>query len=180
MKKLMIMAALAALSTGVFAEPETYQYTWTVTVTHLENLDPTVTAETALTKIPSDLTAYLVDYNQPDSTTVFKYKVYSTLQIASNTGVGKKAAQNSLNGVTVTDTYSDLVLNDLLDDSNLKTVLISTMKGYWQSLDTHYSDTTSKTTFGATAAFHNIPEPTSGILLLLGVAGLALKRKRCA
>lgn len=31
---------------------------------------------------------------------------------------------------------------------------------------------------GSTGTFGNVPEPTSGLLMLLGIAGLALKRKR--
>ena len=46
-----------------------------------------------------------------------------------------------------------------------------------------YNVTNLGTTFGGTAggaigAWTAVPEPTSGLLLLLGVAGLALKRKR--
>jgi hypothetical protein len=31
---------------------------------------------------------------------------------------------------------------------------------------------------GTSANFQSVPEPTSGLLMLLGIAGLALKRKR--
>ena len=47
--------------------------------------------------------------------------------------------------------------------------------------DTTKADTFSFTTAGTTSAPNNftaVPEPTSGLLLLLGMAGLALKRKR--
>ena len=49
----------------------------------------------------------------------------------------------------------------------------------------HYEPPASGTKFGMTAAsftnsgeIANVPEPTSGLLLLLGVAGLALRRKQ--
>ena len=41
----------------------------------------------------------------------------------------------------------------------------------------YYASFTNDTQYGA-AAWQAVPEPTSGLLLLLGVAGLALRRKR--
>ena len=44
--------------------------------------------------------------------------------------------------------------------------------------DLNYESFLNKTAFGKGAWTEVVPEPTSGLLLLLGVAGLALKRKR--
>jgi len=47
--------------------------------------------------------------------------------------------------------------------------------GAWTS---YFSDTSNWSGFGDATGAINAPEPTSGLLMLLGVAGLALKRKR--
>ena len=46
------------------------------------------------------------------------------------------------------------------------------------SLDTSIAFGSMKNYTSSTAAWSTVPEPTSGLLMLLGIAGLALKRKR--
>ena len=62
-------------------------------------------------------------------------------------------------------------------DPVLKTVLFSEERGLYQVLDVNWA---KESAFQSSAAFAPVPEPTSGLLLLLGVAGLALKRKKAA
>ena len=56
---------------------------------------------------------------------------------------------------------------------------VSATEGYFDVLNTNGSDNGVKAASSyAGAGWYNVPEPTSGLLLLIGVAGLALKRRR--
>ena len=90
-----------------------------------------------------------------------------------NTASGKTITYSG----TGTDTYQAFAVLWGADGSSASVTSVATI-----SMD---NDSTGKTfTFGnqatnlANNSFAVVPEPTSGLLLLLGVAGLALKRKR--
>ena len=107
-------------------------------------------------------------------------------------GIVNVAPVNSGKSITVTETTTVegfmVIFNDATVADATKFLVIGnddcgTVNGYSKSVGT----STATVAFSAgnvanyvnnTANWQDIPEPTSGLLLLLGVAGLALKRKR--
>ena len=67
---------------------------------------------------------------------------------------------------------------DGLSQGDLKLVVDSTSGAYFESKDFSFSHSQGGTYTINGTIFVNVPEPTSGLLLLMGVAGLALRRKR--
>ncbi len=83
-------------------------------------------------------------------------------------------ASTSLIGYGAGWSYYIELLNEKADGST-EAVAVSSL-ATWESLAKFIS--TQPTTPWMGGSYHAVPEPTSGLLLLLGVAGLALRRKR--
>ena len=83
-------------------------------------------------------------------------------------------------GATVGDTY-DFIVKIIADDGGNLYEYQATKTGVL-ALDTGKTATiafgSQKTASQASGGWAAVPEPTSGLLMLLGIAGLALKRKR--
>jgi len=94
--------------------------------------------------------AFSKTYDKPGS------DVNGFYQVLVTNAAGDQAAlyEFSISGTTAASSPSNMKLN-----------------GSWSTNDTLLSG-------GYTVTVGNVPEPTSGLLLLLGMAGLALKRKR--
>ena len=70
---------------------------------------------------------------------------------------------------------SDNNLSQLVYASDMETVVADTYTVSGLTSDTWSGD---KFTYASRGNFTAVPEPTSGLLMLLGVAGLALRRRR--
>ena len=76
-----------------------------------------------------------------------------------------------------------LVLLDAISPADatkayLSNVLTTDINGMGASATLNWGDMVETATAGNWSTVGNVPEPTSGLLLILGMAGLALKRKR--
>ena len=185
MKKIMIACAAVALA----AVAQAASIDWAVTGNSWTLADGN--------KAAKNTTVYLIDAAQ-----------WSTIEAAINGGatsfttddagiLGVGATSNTKGAVAGTATSSQLTAGQAYDYAYLvlmdgKYFASGTMnKAAYDPTDAVYSETTSimfDATHSTTASSlsggwadvktSDIPEPTSGLLLLLGVAGLALKRKR--
>jgi len=191
MKKIMMVVAAFALA--VSAQAATYNWKWTSTLK-----DPNATAYSG--------TVYVFnanDYSQQTILTAFlanpkSYSLSGAIDsYATSNGKGPsdppsipEANIGTLSGsgdnqyvdyfyaamftsgddsyILLTDTYNVLV------QSSQDTQLSSPLSGSTIAPDGTTSITAGKVWYGAEA----IPEPTTGLLVLLGVAGLALRRRR--
>ena len=117
--------------------------------------------------------------------TALEAKDYAKLQDLSLSSA--QAAKSGAFAGTISDlTGSTASIFTVIFDTQAAGDAISTAQNYIMSevvTANTYSGTDAATTASFDAAFGEskyqaIPEPTSGLLLLLGVAGLALKRKR--
>ena len=84
------------------------------------------------------------------------------------------------------DLYFAVLVDDSLYLSNIKSVTTSGSEtvattvafGTQNNNSTTFSATAASSSYVGAGHWQSVPEPTSGLLLLLGMAGLALKRKR--
>ena len=130
------------------------------------------------------MSIYYVDYDTYTSLATASqkdlYDAYST-QAANLTGVNKNASNTIIGAITINDTdaaagiqyavvtatYTDATYGDMFMATRAQTTFNSaTQKGSATAL------------ISGVANWQAVPEPTSGLLMLLGVAGLALKRRR--
>ena len=98
--------------------------------------------------------------------------------IKSGTTVGARAVDvGSLSAGATLDVY--YVILNTTKEPNVYTTIADTLTGRLdsgeESLGSHISMTASA---ASSATWTAVPEPTSGLLMLLGIAGLALRRKR--
>ena len=206
MKKLLMMAAIAALSSSAWADETKYGhehvYSYSLAISELPD---ELTKENITSYLPSDLLLTLIN---PEDGQIYGQVSAATLATAAKDGTalidpaGKFALDSisidinsSQDGTKVgtmsmklyTDdnfqekaekaksTYEGVEFYLILGDVALE--LSSELRpGGPKTLSVKPSNLTS---FGTDASYAMlVPEPTSGLLLLLGVAGLALKRKR--
>lgn len=176
MKKLIMLLVVAASAVTVNAAKIDWQFAETAKNTS----NPySLNGFTAYLFTSSDWTAALVDGITADT---FADAVAS--KALDETAVGTTGVK----WATGKQTWSDSAATDgqyyiVLADAGISKYLASnplTATAY-SDKETH---TTASWSIGATATpiaatdFTAVPEPTSGLLILLGVAGLALKRKR--
>ena len=100
-------------------------------------------------------------------------KTYMTV---GNSGA-RSVAISSLSDGSSLDVY--YVILNTNADPNTYTTVADTLTGRADTGEAVFGSHTSMTAAAASAAtWTAVPEPTSGLLLVLGVAGLALRRKR--
>ena len=105
-------------------------------------------------------------------------KTYTTLVNATTAGTRSVALADSIVSSTGTLDVYYVILNTNKDPNEYYTIadtLSGRLESASESLGTH---TTIANSTLSTATWTAVPEPTSGLLMLLGVAGLALRRKR--
>jgi len=107
-------------------------------------------------------------------------KAFETTTLAVSMSKGKVNAHNATAaGITDTSKNYDfyfVVFNDADATKATEYAIVSALNQEYSSLDANFS--VGGNFSGATWQTAAVPEPTSGLLMLLGVAGLALRRRR--
>ena len=187
MKKLMIAFAVAAIAVTSQAAAIKWTTSGSLQGVGLTGLDgnSTYAADGAAMKNNSSLTYAFTFFTEGTDTEVTTWNgtvSYGTgVNSVSKGGTVSKLAASTTYDYTlvVSGTQADLQALGVKGDWDYSDATVSaTVKGQLTTLKsgqtTFVQDIGSWTVSGAVAA----PEPTSGLLLLLGVAGLALRRRR--
>ena len=185
MKKLMIAAMLVGIAT--LAQAAGYQWKSGTT-------GGVLYAGDADNKVPGGTMLYLfMDAAQSDVfADLADGKAISTLGAATTTTLttASKITTTSFDGSTFEGTHDFFFAAVFKDKDNNDAFYISSVinKAYagTGSASIQYSDLTSTSKsiklasdgFAGAGVYSSVPEPTSGLMLLLGVAGLALRRRR--
>ena len=183
MKKLMIV--LGALATAMSVQAATVK--WTSGTIYTPGSDGAFTA----TKAASGSVSYYLWTMNAETYASTTLDGIAKLDTGTATATGKNTALGSVVSYSDTKNYS---ANDAVNwailftytDSDGKEWYIANMgTGSVDSLGSQISfgnlasaSSTYASVSGWTAAGGAIPEPTSGLLMLVGLAGLALRRKR--
>jgi len=166
MKKLLILAAVAAMACGAWADGLSYTYTLTIWGFDApkETLPTDLVAQIFDPAVGKDPVAVLTLDNLVPETETLKPIQWNDLS-----SKGKDWA------VTATLAFvSPSLLSP--ENNNMTAIVTSWSSGYYQYVNV--TENAGVMSIGSNASFQNVPEPTSGLLMLLGLAGLALKRKR--
>ena len=186
MKKLMIALAAVAMAAGVQAS----QFDWKIT--YDGNIDGAVayvfksTDKAAVTAILDDFTS---------ASDLMSYALKAGESPSSITGVASEKREvwttnfspaTTAKGVTSADSVFTVIFQGdiakgtaylMSDNIAIADYVYEDGSGSPQDLNIKNASLTISGTIGPSGP-GPVPEPTSGLLLLLGVAGLALKRKR--
>lgn len=91
----------------------------------------------------------------------------------------KTASGDAITADSMKNAYFVLVQSDSAKDyTYISADLSGNVFGETDSAKATFTTTTAALLAGTSANFAAVPEPTSGLLMLLGVAGLALRRRR--
>ena len=171
MKKLIIIAALA-LSAG-FAKAASVN--WQITNGTAAQVGYNVYLVAAIDNTwtsGADVAAAAATLGTGTSGTVVKNG--RTYIIASTTASGEGITETSMKNA-----YLVLVQSDSAKEyTYVSADLSASVFGETDAPKAAFSTTTAALLAGTSANFAAVPEPTSGLLMLLGVAGLALRRRR--
>ena len=183
MKKLMLVAAVALCA----AYANAAAFTWKSTANMTDNTGATLTSMS-----PAGTLALVYLGNDSSNIDWTAAKVVDTATPAFTTSMGKTTAYTSktfavdmtkygngdIFGVVLKDGSDNLFYLQQGGENYKPTYTISGLVDTTSTLsDFNFA---SSSFFGSTApsAAVNVPEPTSALLLVLGMAGLALRRKR--
>ncbi len=111
---------------------------------------------------------------------ISSYTSITTTTLDSNSRLTAKEFSYGEAG-TVYDFYMAIVQDDNIFVSGTKTVsgqLSDTVAVQFSGIKTATQTVLGEATYSTAGWYSAVPEPTSGLLMLLGVAGLALRRRR--
>ena len=185
MRKIMIVATVALCATCVNAA----SFNWKNTANMTDESGTTLTSMS-----PAGTLALVYLGNDSSNVDWTKAKVVDTMTPQFSSSMGNVAAKGSKAFTVDIDTYSNgdifgVVFQDNTSAKNLyylqqggsnykPTYTLAGLVDERSTLDAFdFASSTFYATTAASAAV-NVPEPTSALLLVLGMAGLALRRKR--
>ena len=171
MKKIMIIAALA--SSAGFAKAASVD--WQITGGTADQVGYSVYIVAALDETwtgASDIAAAALALGTGTSGTLAKNgRVYTVAKTTAN--------GDSITADSMKNAYVVLVTDSTADSYKyVKTDLSSYVYGETDTPPGTFGTTTAALLAGTSGSYAAVPEPTSGLLMLLGVAGLALRRRR--
>jgi len=186
MKKIMIAVAIVCAAAMTQAAAFNWQSSSTSTKGKLYSGNTTLAYATY-----GAATLYMFDvatYSQADAFAALKAGTLDTTKAVTSTtlSTASKITSKGFDYGTKGETYS-FYFATVLDSKNFYISSVQADKVNptsgttaltYDNLNTTSQTTTSAGTTFAGAGFYNIPEPTSGLLLLVGMAGLALRRRR--
>ena len=164
MKKTMLMIIVALTGAALHAD---YQYLyWMVDETH-----DTDQYQFAYATVKTGDSSYLNLYDQSGDTG--SYKFYISDYATANTGLSTSAGYAGLGDGNYSDsTFLFELWNQYDEKVGWKSVGYSALAG------NIFANTQSGSGSTPFVVSNVIPEPTSGMLLLIGIAGLALRRRK--
>lgn len=187
MKKIIIAAV--AIAASVVAQAASINWSNTGGATNGVIYDSTASS----TKLAPGMTAYLIDLATIDQADLLTAARGEGFNLASYSVDNATLNENSKIGATTAISYGDvgkeyIFYFAILDSANEQLLISDTASLTTADVGTQTaafadSKTWSNQAFGdadySAAGWYStsVPEPTSGLLLLLGMAGLALKRK---
>ena len=164
MKKIMFALVIGCIA--AFAQASTVKWS----VTSIKDADGNLIGAT------SDKYSALVTFYDSEGAAIAGATSSST---TSNAGSGMSG---SWTGAALSTTYyADIVITEIATGNTLTSEKAQFATSASATYSINFANGTGFSTSGAKVNYNNwaaAPEPTSGLLLLLGVAGLALKRKR--
>lgn len=132
----------------------------------------------------STVTGYLTKEGGADLTSFVGASVDSNTATYSTTKETMTFSAKSYGNFAQGDTFSGyMIILDASTAADAKNYLVATKSGDQVLTTTAFGKTGDKTMAwgsqaGVTWSAVSVPEPTSGLMLLLGIAGLALRRRR--
>ena len=176
MKKLIIAAAIACVAT--ISQAATVN--WTISGVKADG-GGAPTAGWAVMAFYTEVGAGSAAIESAITSKTAASKAFETTTLAVSLSKGKVNAHDAtVAGITDTSKNYDfyfVVFNNSDAAAATEYAMVSALDQAYSSLDGNYSisGTFSASTPWASAS---VPEPTSGLLMLLGIAGLALRRRR--
>ena len=173
MKKLMIAAAIVCAA--AFAQAATVN--WTISGVKADG-GAAPTAGWSVMAFYTEVGAGSSAIESAITSKTAASKAFETTTLAVSLSKGKVAAHDA-DAAGITDTSKNydfyfVVFNNADATAATEYVTVSALNKAYSSLDGKF--TASGNFSGAT--WQSVPEPTSGLLMLLGIAGLALRRRR--
>ena len=190
------MIAAAIVCATVAAQAATYNWNFNSQDAVYEGFKNASTSATATTTVGAGLQAFLIAY---DATSMNQNTILAGLRDGKDIAT---IAGSSLIKSSVTDADSKIVAAKWSDEvgASINAFEVILTDGYaylsanqefaakqdplesaisWSTSTTKkLRDADGTTNFGSAGWYQTVPEPTSGLLLLVGVAGLALRRRR--
>lgn len=192
MKKIMIAFGVVAMTFGLQAATVSWQSGNLYTAASANGGWSSTLVNQATPQALVTMSVYLVNeatYNEVSAMSQKNIYKWASEQTATYTGVNKNNKDTVIGAVSISDselsgstTYYSIITAEYTDANYgsmyMATAASATTASSGTKAISNIFGGTSSAAVGGVRDWQPVPEPTSGVLVLLGMAGLALRRRR--